>query len=131
MLAASSTSSPDAVDDFHKSSHAAKKTATIVGVVIGTVFVVAIAFAVYFTYKRRHQRHLVPTTANMGSYRPLQLGAPLGESRLVRGYHDDVGHTWTRDFNPEDLYDPAAPLHEEGHGMSLSRYGESQPRNTR
>ena len=130
MLSATSTSSPDDVNDINKSSDDAKKTATIAGVVISAVFVVATAFIAYFTYKRRHKRHLVPTTAHMGSYRPLQLAAPAGELHLVQGYHDEVGHTWTRDFNPEDLYAPAAPLHEEGHGIPLSRYGEAQPRNT-
>jgi len=123
MLAAPSTS-PDNVDDFWKSSHA-MKTGTIVGVVVGAVLLVASAFVVYFMYKRRRNRHRVPTTdfstANMGSYRPLQLAAPQGELDLVQGYHDEVRPASTRSFNPEDLYDPAAPLHEEGHSMSLTR----------
>lgn len=119
MLSSSTTSSPDDIDAF-KTPHDTKKT--VIGVVIGSVLFVAIAFIVYFMYKRRHRRHLVSTadfsSANMGSYRPLQLAAPPGE---------EVGHAWARDFHPEDLYDPAASQH----GMPLGRYGETAPRNTR
>jgi hypothetical protein len=131
------TSSSNDIDNIHKSSNHAR-TATIVGVVAGTLFLVATGIIVYFMYRRRQKRRLAPatdvSTANMTStfndtaYRPLLLAAPPGEFHPVQGYHDEGGSTWTRDFHPEDLYAQFAPLHGEGHVTSLSRYEESDPR---
>ena len=139
VLADAPTSSSNG--DLHKSSNHAMKTATIVGVVTGAVFLVATIVIIYFMYQRRHKRRHVPATdfptSNMGStfqdtaYRPLLLAAPPGEFNPVQGYHDEAGLTWTRDFHPEDLYAPSAPLHGEGHVTSLSRYEDADPRNSR
>lgn len=139
MLAATATSNPDDVDYIDKSFGHAKRTATIIGAVTGTVFLVATGMVVYFMYRRRHKRRLAPatdfSTANMGSafrrtaYLPLQHSAPPGEFHRVQGYHDEV--TSTRDFNPEELYAPVAPLHEEDHSMVPRRHEEPDPRNTR
>ncbi|KAH9020772.1 aspartic peptidase domain-containing protein [Lactarius hengduanensis] len=84
-----SASNPDNVDDIDKPFHRKKKTAKIIGAVIGTVFLVATGMIAYFVYKRRQKRRLVPatdfSTADMGSYRPLQHAAPAGESHGVQG----------------------------------------------
>ncbi|KAH8998456.1 aspartic peptidase domain-containing protein [Lactarius akahatsu] len=128
-----SASNPDNVDGIDTPFRRKKKTAKIIGAVIGTVFLVATGMIAYFVYKRWRKRRLVPasdfSTADMGSYRPLQHAAPAGEFRGVQGYHDGV--TSTRDFNPEDLYAPVAPLHEENHSIVLPRYADTDPRNTR
>lgn len=141
MLAAAPTSNPDDISDVNKSSNDTKKTVTIVGVVTGIVFVVAASTIAYFMYKRRHKRQLVlatdSSTANMGSafrhtaYYPLQHVAPPGELHPVQGYHDEVRRTSTRDFHPEDMYAPVAPLHEEDHSVPPPWYEEPDPRNTR
>ncbi|KAH9179356.1 aspartic peptidase domain-containing protein [Lactarius sanguifluus] len=106
-----SASNPDNVDDIDKPFRRKKKTAKIIGAVIGTVFLVATGMVAYFVYKRREKRRLVPatdsSTADMGSYRPLQHAAPAGESHGVQGYRDGV--TSTRDFIPEDLYADTDP----------------------
>lgn len=136
VFAPAATSSADDLEDIHKSSDYAK-TATIVGVVTGTVFLVASCVIVFSMYQHRQRRRLAPATdfftANMGStshdtaYRPLLLPAP----EPVLGYHDEAGLTWTRDFHPEDLYAPVAPLHGEGHVTPPSGYEEADPRNIR
>ncbi|KAH9080403.1 aspartic peptidase domain-containing protein [Lactarius deliciosus] len=117
-----SASNPDNVDDIDKPF------------LIGTVFLVAIGMIAYFVYKRRQKKRLIPatdfSTADMGSYRPLQHAAPAGELHGVQGYHDGI--TSTRDFNPEeDLYAPVVPLHEENHAIVPPRYADTDPRNTR
>jgi hypothetical protein len=141
VFVAAPSSSANDLDGVHKSSDHAKKTATIVGAVTGTVFLVAVCAIMFFMYRRRQRKRLVPatdfSTANAGSvfydtaYRPLLLPAPPGELHPVLGYHDEAGHAWARDFHPEDLYAPFAPSHGEGHVTPLSRYEEADPRNTR
>lgn len=133
MFTANLTNNPDYLNDIHKSSDHAK-TATIIGAVTGTAFLMATCAIVFFVYRRRQRRRLAPaSTANMGtfsdtSYRPLLLAAPPGEFNPVLGYHDETGLASTHDFHPEDLYAQYAPLHGEGH---VTRYEEADPRNTR
>ncbi|KAN0127405.1 Aspartic peptidase domain containing protein, partial [Lactarius tabidus] len=96
MFAAAPSSSGGDLNDIHKPSHRAKKTATIVGAVTGTIFLVAVCVIAFFTYRRRQRRRLAPatdlSTANTGSafhdtaYRPLLLPAPPGEFNPVLGY---------------------------------------------
>ncbi|KAH9016861.1 acid protease [Lactarius pseudohatsudake] len=121
-----SASNSDNVDDIDKPFHRKKKTAKIIGAVIGTVFLVATGMIAYFVYKRRQKRRLVPATNFNTADRHA---APAGESHGVQGYHDGV--TLTRDFNPEDLYAPVAPLHEENHSIVPPWYADTDPRNTR
>ena len=137
VLADEPTSGSNDVDNIHKSSNHAR-TAAIVGVVAGTLFLVATGVIVYLMYQRRQKRRLAPasdvSTANMRStfhdtaYRPLLLAAPPGELHPVQGYHDEGGSIGTRDFHPEDLYAQFAPLHGEGHVTPLSRYEDADPR---
>lgn len=139
VFATNLTNTPNDLDVHKSSDHA--KTATIIGAVTGTAFLVVTCVIVFFMYQRRQRRRLAPaadfSTANMGtfsdtSYRPLLLPAPPGEFNPVLGYHDEAVLTSTHDFRPEDLYAQFAPSHgEENHVTPLSRYEEADPRNTR
>jgi hypothetical protein len=105
----------------------------IIGVVAGSVFLLAALVGLYLTVRRRRNRHLHfgpdLSTVDMGLYHPLHRAAPQGEMHPVQGYQ--TVPTSTTDLHTEATRTLVAAVDKVDHSVLRPAYEESDPRDAR
>jgi hypothetical protein len=96
------TSTPSSnTDDVTSTSGQQHKLIVIIGIVTGSIFLLAAAVGGYLTVRHRRSRHLLHpgpdfsavdagVSYGYATYYPLHHAAPQGETHLVQGYHAEL-----------------------------------------
>jgi hypothetical protein len=105
----------------------------IIGVVAGSVFLLAVLIGLYLAIRRRYSRHLHLgpdlSMVGVGLYHPLHRAAPQGETHPIQGYQ--AVPTSITDLHAEATHTLIASVDKMDHTVLPPRCEESDPRDAR